>query len=91
MSWATVGLVEDMTMRGEAEYAEFARNAQDLESFMAQLFRLFVDEPLLTDEQRRLAASRIANAVCDAHCPAAHLAYSAISKERRAAGLPMGS
>jgi hypothetical protein len=77
--------------RGQAEYAEFARNAQDLESFVRQLFHVFVDGPLMTDEQRRLAASRIAQATVDAHCTMAHLAYTAVSRERRAKGLPMGS
>lgn len=78
-------------MRTEAEYQEFARNAVEMEPFMRQLFPVFVDQPLQTPEQAKLAASRIACAVCDAGCMAAHLAYGKVRDERRASGLPLGS
>lgn len=72
--------------------ADLTMTVEEMAVFIRQLFTIFVDEPYgIGDDARRVAASRIAAAVCDAHVLNLHLAYSAVSKERRAAGKVLGS
>jgi hypothetical protein len=80
-------------MANTAAYADpkLQTEIDALKPFIAELFRVFVDEPIQPKQQAILAASRIACAVCDAEVSAAHLAYSDIVKARTAAGQITGS